>query len=98
MKTPRRARGLTLWRAIARVGWRMMFHDRLKLLGTLAGVVFAVVLSNQQAGTFLGLLHKNTMLVENAGADIWIVPAHTDQMMGARSVSLAAVHQARVTP
>ena len=31
---------------MARVGLRMMFHDRLKMIGTLLGVVFAVFLSN----------------------------------------------------
>ena len=36
-----------------------MFHDKLKMLGTLVGAVFAVVLSNQQAGTFMGLIYKN---------------------------------------
>ena len=55
----------------------MMFHDKLKMLGTLAGVVFAVVLSNQQAGTFMGLIHKNTMFTKNAGADVWITPPGT---------------------
>ena len=39
---------------MARVGLRMMFHDKVKFLGTLVGVVFAVVLVNQQAGTGLG--------------------------------------------
>lgn len=93
-----RAKGLPLWRALARVGTRMMFHDRVKLLGTLFGVIFAVVLSDQNAGTFLGLLYKNTMLPANAGADVWIVPAGTDQLAGGRTVSIAALEQARVTP
>ena len=54
---------LLRWRTLAGVGARMMLHDKLKLLGTLAGVVFAVLLSNQQAGTFLGLIYKNEMYV-----------------------------------
>ena len=65
------------WRAMIRVGLRMMVHDKLKMLGTLVGVVFAVLLSNQQAGTFLGLIQKNTMFIDNAGADMWIVPPNT---------------------
>ncbi|MDX2089276.1 MAG: hypothetical protein SFX73_15580 [Kofleriaceae bacterium] len=36
---------------MTRVGLAMLFHDKLKLLGTLFGVVFAVVLSDQQAKT-----------------------------------------------
>ena len=46
------------WRTMGRVAIKMVFYDKLKLVGTLLGVVFAVVLSNQQAGTFLGLLYS----------------------------------------
>jgi putative ABC transport system permease protein len=67
---PLRGRLLTM----GRVGLRMLFHDRLKLAGTLLGVVFAVVLADQQAGTFLGVIYKNVMLVERSAADLWILP------------------------
>lgn len=83
---------------MARVGLHMMFHDRLKMLATLAGVVFAVVLANQGAGTFLGLLHKNTMLVDNAGADLWIVPPLTQQLQPGKTLPDAVLMTARTTP
>ena len=35
-------------RAMGRLGVRMMFHDRLKFIGTISGVVFAVLLAVQQ--------------------------------------------------
>ncbi|MEN9603834.1 MAG: hypothetical protein RL545_523, partial [Actinomycetota bacterium] len=73
---------------MGKVGLRMMFHDKAKLVGTLVGVVFAVVLSNQQVGTFLGLLQKNVMLVENAGADLWITPASTESLVSAAGQTL----------
>jgi putative ABC transport system permease protein len=88
----------TRFRTMASVGWAMMFHDRLKLLGTLLGVVFAVVLSNQQAGTFLGLLYKNVMLPRNAGADLWIMAPGTESLAAGRFVSTPALMQARTTP
>ena len=84
------------WVAMARVGVRMMFHDKLKMIGTLFGVVFSVVLSNQQAGTFLGLLHKNTMYIENSGADLWIIPPGTQQLQPGQQLSDATLMQARV--
>jgi putative ABC transport system permease protein len=52
----------------------MMFHDRLKFLGTVSGVIFAVLLGVQQLGVLFGLLSKNTMFVENARAEIWVAP------------------------
>ncbi len=76
---------------------RMMFHDRAKLIGTLLGVVFATVLVNQQLGVFLGLLGKNTMMVDNAGADLWIVPPSTQTLQGGSPISIYTLNQARVT-
>ena len=81
---PRRAGPITTrpgfglrWRTLAMVALRMMLHDKLKMIGTLAGVVFAVLLSNQQAGTFMGLIYKNIMFVANSDADLWITPPGT---------------------
>jgi putative ABC transport system permease protein len=69
-----RASIFSRFRTMALVGVRMMFFDKLKLIGTLFGVVFAVVLSNQQLGTFMGLIYKNQMLVEKVDSDLWILP------------------------
>lgn len=77
---------------------RMMFHDRAKLVGTLLGVIFATVLVNQQLGVFLGLLGKNTMFVDNAGADLWVVPPSTQTLQGGTQLSLYTLNQARVVP
>ena len=84
------------WRTMARVGLAMMFHDKLKMVGTLTGVVFAVVLSNQQAGTFLGLMQKNVMFIENSGADLWIVPPATEALQPGKLMSDTPLMQARV--
>ena len=85
-------------RAMLRVGARMMFHDKLKLAGTLFGVIFAVVLTNQQVGVFLGLLSKNTMFIDNAGADLWIVPRSTETLQAGKPVEMATLYEARTTP
>ena len=77
---------------------RMMFHDRAKLIGTLLSVIFATVLVNQQLGVFLGLLGKNTMFVDNAGADLWVVPPSTQTLQGGSPISLYTLNQARVAP
>jgi putative ABC transport system permease protein len=86
---------LLRWRTMTRVGLRMMVHDKLKMIGTLVGVVFAVLLSNQQAGTFLGLLKKNTMFIESAQADIWVVPPNTDTLAPGKYLPEAISKQAR---
>jgi putative ABC transport system permease protein len=86
------------FRLMSLLGVRMMFHDRAKLVGTLLGVIFATVLVNQQLGVFLGLLGKNTMFVDNAGADLWIVPPSTQTLQGGSPISLYTLNQARVAP
>jgi putative ABC transport system permease protein len=83
------------FRMMTRVGLSMMFHDKAKLVGTLLGVVFAVVLINQQGGIFLGLLNRNVMFVENTDADVWIAPPGTESLAPGRTVSTSAMFAAR---
>ena len=85
------------WRMMVTIAWRMMFHNKLKMAGTLIGVVFAVVLSNQQAGTFLGLIKKNTMFVDYSGADLWIVSPSTLTLQATKPMGISAVYTARST-
>jgi putative ABC transport system permease protein len=86
------------FRTMARAGVRMMFHDWLKMAGTMLGVVFAVVLSNQQLGTFLGLLYKNVMFVRNTPAEIWIVPPGAETVQGGKVIPYSDVLAARTAP
>jgi putative ABC transport system permease protein len=70
------------FRFMARLGVSMLWHDKLKLAGTLVGVAFAVILSNFQIALFLGLLLRNTMYVDRTDADIWITPKNTQILEG----------------
>lgn len=100
-RTALRGRGASWWsrfRLMATTGVAMAFHDRSKSIGTLLGVVFAVVLVNQQLGTFLGLLQKNTMFVDNADCDIWIAPPYTEQLQAGAPLAISALTQARTAP
>lgn len=85
--------------AVVTTGLAMMFHDRLKFLGTVSGVVFAVLLGVQQLGVLFGLLSKNTMFVENARAQIWIAPPGTKLFQsGRQTIPRWMLHAARGTP
>ena len=85
-------------RAITVLGVRMMLHDKSKFIGTVLGVIFAVVLANQQLGILFGLLDKNTMLIDHAGADLWIVPPNTTAAQAGQRLSTQLLYQARATP
>src|ERR1041384_1541766 len=52
---------------------RNLFHDRLRFLATLVGIVFAVVLVMVQMGLYLGFGRMVTTMIDHAPADLWIV-------------------------
>jgi putative ABC transport system permease protein len=82
---------------MAEIGLAMMAHARLKLAGTLAGVVSATLLINFALGTFFGLLARHTMLPKNAHADLWVVPRGAE-IVGQGTLDLYALDAARTTP
>lgn len=90
-------RPATRWLATMRLGIAMALHARAKFVGTLLGVVFAALLANFQLGTMFGLLAKNTLFVDNAGADIWIVPPGTTYAQPGERMPRSLVDRARVT-
>jgi putative ABC transport system permease protein len=52
---------------------RNLFHDKVRLLVTLTGVVFAVVLITVQLGLFIGFATTTSNISDHSGADLWIV-------------------------
>src|ERR1044071_4733706 len=55
------------------VASRNLFHDRLRFLATLVGIVFSVVLVMVQMGLYLGFGRMITTMIDHAPADFWIV-------------------------
>jgi putative ABC transport system permease protein len=53
---------------------RNLFHDRLRFVATLVGIVFSVVLVMVQMGLFLGFGRMVTTMIDHAHTDIWVVP------------------------
>lgn len=54
------------------MAWKNLFHDRVRLVVTLVGIVFALVLILVQFGLFLGFLDTSANIVERSGVDLWI--------------------------
>ncbi|MCK5551008.1 MAG: ABC transporter permease, partial [Hyphomicrobiaceae bacterium] len=61
----------------AKLAYRNLFHDRLSLTVTLTGIVFAVVLIAIQCGLYLGVERMIAAMLDQAEADLWIVPLGT---------------------
>jgi putative ABC transport system permease protein len=51
---------------------KAMLADRAKLITTLLGITFSVVLVNLQGGLLVGLIQKTSLLVDYGQADIWV--------------------------
>jgi putative ABC transport system permease protein len=54
------------------LAWKNLFHDTTRLMVTLVGIVFALVLIVVQFGLFLGFLDTSANVVEKSGADLWV--------------------------
>lgn len=59
---------------------KSMLADRGKLITSLLGVTFAVVLVNLQGGLLVGLLKKASLLIDHGRADIWIGHRHMNNL------------------
>jgi putative ABC transport system permease protein len=65
------------------IAWRNLVHDRMRFAVTLVGIAFSTLLMGIQLGMLLNFMHTTSILVDHAGADLWIT-AH-----GVRTVDLA---------
>src|SRR5579864_3371802 len=77
---------------------RNLVHDRVRLIVTLVGVVFAVVLINVEVGLFLGFADATSELVDHAGADLWIMPLDTRDVDQVQAISERKLYEALAVP
>lgn len=59
---------------------RNLFHDRLRFIATLIGIVFSVVLVLVQMGLYSGFGRMVTTMIDHATTDLWIVSRGTNSM------------------
>ena len=52
---------------------RNLFHDRLRFVATMVGIVFSVVLVMVQMGLYLGFGRMVTTMIDHASTDLWVV-------------------------
>ena len=60
---------------LSELAWRNLVHDKVRLLVTVTGVVFAVVLIVVQLGLFLGFATTTSSLIDRSRADLWMTAA-----------------------
>ena len=62
---------------IVKLAARNLFHDKLRLIATIIGIVFSIVLVTVQMGLFVSFQRTVTTMIDHAPADLWIVPLGT---------------------
>src|SRR5450755_3562748 len=60
-----------------RLASRNLFHDRLRFVATIVGIVFSIVLVTVQMGLYVGFERMVTTMIDHAPADLWVVPLGT---------------------
>ena len=60
-----------------RLAWRNLARDRVRLVITVVGVTFSVVLMALQLALLIGFAVTSSSLIDRANADFWIVPKGT---------------------
>jgi putative ABC transport system permease protein len=53
---------------------RNLFHDRIRFVATIVGIVFSIVLVTVQLGLYVSCQRMITAMIDRAEADLWIVP------------------------
>jgi putative ABC transport system permease protein len=64
-------------RLIFTLASRNLFHDRVRFVATVVGIVFSIVLVAVQLGLFMGFERTITTMIDHSQADLWIAPADT---------------------
>ena len=75
-----------------------LFHDKVRLVVTLTGIVFAVVLIVVELGLFLGFTKTTSSLVDNSGADLWVMSKHVPYIEMGVPFSERKLYQVRAVP
>ena len=60
-----------------KLAFRNLIHDRLRLIATVIGIVFSIVLVTIQMGLYVSFERMVTVMIDHADADLWIVPRGT---------------------
>lgn len=83
---------------ILTLAFRNLFHDRVRLVVTLVGIMFSVVLVAVQLGLYLGAANLIATTIDNTKADLWIMPNGTRSIIDVSLLSGREKHTALSTP
>jgi putative ABC transport system permease protein len=81
------------------IALKMLFGDKVKLLGLVAGIAFSTLLMAQQGGFFIGLISRSANLVIDArDVSIWVMDPLTETAEGPRAMRDTELSRVRGVP
>jgi putative ABC transport system permease protein len=80
------------------LAWRNFSHDRARLLGSVAGVAFAVILMFVEMGFLQGLFDNHTRFIDKLNADLLIVNADKEAVVPQQAFPKRRLHEVRGQP
>lgn len=80
------------------LAWRNLIYDRVRLVVTLTGIVFAIVLIVVQFGLFLGFQDTSANVIEHSNADIWVCAPGTPHLNGATPIPESRLYKILSVP
>ena len=84
---------------ILTLAFRNLFHDRIRLVVTLVGILFSIVLVAVQLGLYLGSSRMITSNIDHTDAELWITTFGAKSFEdGGLLLKSAERHQALATP
>jgi putative ABC transport system permease protein len=93
-----RARTLAAIPMVLTLAFRNLFHDRLRLVATIVGIVFSIVLVTVQLGLYVSCERMITAMIDRARADLWIVPMNARSFEDTAMLEGQERFQALATP
>jgi len=83
---------------MASLAVRNLFHDKIRFVVTIVGIVFSVVLVAVQAGLFIGFTSTTSNIIDHSGADLWVTSKGVPFIEVSAPFSEQKVFRARAAP
>ena len=80
------------------LAYRNLFYDRVRLLVTLIGILFSIVLVAVQLGLFMGARQMIISMIDRADGDVWVMAYGTKNFEEAQPIALREKYTALSTP
>jgi putative ABC transport system permease protein len=75
-----------------------LFHDKTRLVITVVGITFSVVLIFAQFGLYLGFMRNASIIIDNTDADFWITSKNSANFDFPLHFREAKINQVKATP